>query len=226
MLQDAETRREILLDPQFFCDGPYYLLTSASLGGGHYSPEALAETLGGGEAAEIETLLRQGICLPLWFEGDCALDNNTLFVLGDLTADEEHDWIGRLAGKLNIPCGKLVLLCGGGDAEELTQAISGDPPEPNYQIFQTIEVPPGNYLVEVYAYLSSMTVQMSLDRYDEHLNSQEDEALKQWYEANRPGKADIGYIIRLAPLEAEPPLPQLDPEMGWCGVFEFREPEC
>ena len=218
-------RKSIPIAKEFFCDGHYYVLTSASLGGSDLTPEALSDSLGSAEASEMEELLRRGVCIPLFFNGDCALDSNTLFVLGDLTEQEEHDWIGRLAWKLNIPCGKLVLLCGGGDPDELAEAISGNPPQEHYEIFQTIDVPPAEYLVEIYAYLSSMTVQLSLEEYDANWNLKENEALKQWYQTHRPGIAGIGYIIRLSPIETEPPLPALVPEIGWCGEFTFRHPE-
>jgi hypothetical protein len=218
-----ESRRSIPISKPFFCDGHYYVLTSASLGGSDLEPAELAQVLARAEASEIENLLRRGICLPLVFDGDCALDSNTIFVLGDLTEQEERDWIGRLVWKLNIPCGKLILLCGGGDAEELAYAISGNPPKPNYEIFQVIDVPPDNYLVEIYAYFSSMTVQISLEDYDEHWNLKENQALEQWYRKNHPSSDDIGYVIRLVPLEQEPAFPQLVPEIGWCGEFEFRQ---
>ena len=225
MSQSPTSRRVVAIAKDFFCDGYYYVLTSASLGGSGLQPEEVVNVLTGADNQAMEDLLRRGVCIPLFFNGDCALDNNTVFVFGDLTEQEEHDWIGRLSWKLNIPCGKFVILCGGGDADELADAISGKPPEPNYQIFQVIEVPPAEYLVEVYAYLSSMTVQLALEGYDANWNVQVDEALKQWYQENRLGTPDIGYIIRLVPLETEPPLPKLVPEVGWCGEFEFRQPQ-
>ncbi|MBD2163860.1 hypothetical protein H6G04_05510 [Calothrix membranacea FACHB-236] len=225
MSEILEQRRCIPISKEFFCDGHYYVLTSTSLGGSGLQPEELSNILGSAEEQEIEELLRGGVCIPLVFDGDCALDSQTIFVLGDLTAQEEHDWIARLSGKLNIPCGKFVILCGGGDADELADAISGNPPKQHYEIFQVIEVPPAEYLVEIYAYLSSMTVQQSLEEYDKNWNLIENKALAQWYQDNRPGIADISYIIRLVPLETEPPLPKLVPEIGWCGEFEFRQPK-
>jgi hypothetical protein len=74
--------------------------------------------------------------------------------------------------------------------------------------------------VEIYAYYSSQTVQVSLDTYDEKGNYYEDEELDRWYQANRPGLEDVGYVIRLNPLEKEPKMPKL--EEGWFGKFEFR----
>lgn len=225
MPETLEPRKAIPIDTDFFCDGHYYVLTSASLGNSGLKPKELSDTLGRAHEPEIEELLRRGICIPLFFDGDCALDGETVFVLGNLTAQEEHDWIGRLCGKLKIPCGKFIILCGGGDEGELADAISGNPPQPYYHIFQVIDVTPGEYLVEVYAYFSSMTVQLSLDDYDAQGNLQENEVLRDWYQINRPGMAGINYIIRLAPLDTEPPLPTIVSGIGWCGEFEFRQPE-
>jgi hypothetical protein len=225
MPEILEPRQSILIANEFFCDGHCYVLTSASLGGSGLTSEEVSNALIQSDDQKIEELLRRGICIPLFFNGDCALDNNTLIVLGELTEQEEHDWIGRLSWKLNIPCGRFIILCGGSDPEEFADAVSGNPPQPNYQIFQVIEVPPGEYWVDVYAYLSSMTVQLSLEEYDENWKLKDNDELRQWYQVNRPGFPDIGYIIKLVPLEAEPPFPKLVPEIGWCGEFEFRKPE-
>ncbi|UBF24878.1 hypothetical protein K9N68_24960 [Kovacikia minuta CCNUW1] len=222
MSEILDSRKTIPISKEFFCDGHYYVLTSESLGGSGLSPEGVSDTLGRADEPEIEGLLRQGVCIPLFFDGDCALDSSTVFVLGNLTAQEEHDWIARLSWKLNIPCGKFVILCGGGDPEEFAHAISGTPPKEHYEIFQVIDVPPDEYLVEIYAYLPSMTVQVSLEEYDEHWNLKENKALEEWYQSNRPGHADVGYIIRLVPLETDPPFPKLVSDIGWCGEFEFR----
>jgi hypothetical protein len=233
MPDPLKPRECILLE--YFCDGSYYVLTSTSLGGSGLKPQDVALTLRGGGGPEFENLLQQGVCLPLSFPGDCALDG-AIFILGDLTEQEANEWIGRISWKLNIPCGKLVILCGGGDPGEFEHAVSGEPPEEHYQIFQVIEVPPGEYLVEVYAYVSSMTV----DFYFE-----ENEPPEAWFQHTRPdmelplwlqhfreegmmGDLDhelVSYLIRLAPLQTEPQLPKQAAEMGWFEEFEFRQPE-
>lgn len=224
-LSEPPTRQLIPLAEDFFCDGHYYLLTSTSLGGSGLTAEELSNALGQADEPVIKSLLMRGICIPLFFDGDCALDGHTVIVLGDLTEPEEHNWIAKLAWKLAIPCGKLVIHCGGGDANELAYAIAGNSPEPNYRIFQVIDVPPDEYLVQIYAYLPSMTVQLSLEEYDKRGNLKENTALKEWYQRHRPGLADVGYIIQLTPLKAEPSLPELVPEIGWCGTFKFRPAE-
>ncbi|MBW4483961.1 MAG: hypothetical protein KME14_15575 [Tildeniella torsiva UHER 1998/13D] len=219
------TRQLIPLAEDFFCDGHYYLLTSGSLGGSEFTAEKLSNALGQADEQVVKNLLMRGICIPLFFDGDCALDGHTVVVLGDLSEQEEHVWIAKLSWKLAIPCGKFVIHCGGGDADELAYAIAGNPPEPNYRIFQIIDVPPGEYSVEIYAYLSSMTVQLSLEEYDNHWNLKENTVLKEWYQLHRPGLVGIGYIIQLTPLKTEPPFPEFVPEIGWLGKFEFRQAE-
>ncbi len=207
----------------FFCDGFCYLLTSSSLGGSGLTPTQISETISSGDHEGIKRLLDSDIAIPLLFEGDCALDNSTLFVIGDLTEEQERDWIAKIECKLNIPCGKFILLCGGAYPEELEHAISLKPPKPHYTIHQVIDLPADEYLVEIFAYYPSMTVQLSLDEYDSSLNRQENVVLKKQYEKYQPGVEGIGYIIRFSPLHGrELPLPKLDAESGWAGVFKFR----
>lgn len=219
MTELSQTNNRILFSEDFFCDGHCYVLTSSSLGGKDLTAEQLSETLFSGDEIKVTELLEKGICFPICFEGDCALDNNTLFVLGDLNEQEERDWLACLSWKLNIPCGKLVICCGC-SADELEHAISGKPPDKNYMIFETIEVPPAEYLLEIYAYFSSMTVQVSLDEYDEKGKYRENKELEKWYQTNHPGLENIGYVIRLKPLEDEPPMPKLNG--SWIEDFEFR----
>lgn len=215
----SETNKRVFISEEFFCDGHCYVMTSQSLGASGLSPVELSEILFSGDENRVTQLLKKGVCFPVCFEGDCALDGNTIFVLGDLNEQEQHDWIARLVWKLNIPCGKLILCCGCAD-DDLQHALSGEPPDEHYVIFQSIEVPPGEYLVEIYAYFSSQTVQVSLDEYDSRGKLVENDDLALWYQKNRPGLEDVGYVIRLKPLENEPKMPKL--EEGWFGKFEFR----
>ncbi len=196
-------RQTIPISKDFFCDGHCYVLTSASLGGSGLTAQDVQETLFSDDQEKTRALLEKGVCLPVCFPGDCALDGATVFVLGDLTAAEERDWMARLRWKLNVPCGRLILTCGC-LAEDLEPAIAGEKPDPHFTIYQVIDVPPAEYLVEIYAYLSSQTVQVELD--DDDDDEFDEDA--------------VGYIIRLVPLETEPPLPET--ESGWLEKFEFR----
>ncbi|MBK6315132.1 MAG: hypothetical protein IPF53_12660 [Blastocatellia bacterium] len=146
------------IDERYFCDGSTVVLVSQSLGGSGIAPEALSETLLDGPAEAVTDLLRRGVCLPIDFGTDCAMDSGTLFVVGELDDAHERGWVASLTGWLAIPCGKLVLVCGGGAGDELARAVSGEPADPDYCIYQTIDVPPGDYRVDVLAYPEGVTV--------------------------------------------------------------------
>jgi len=223
-------RQTISISENFFCDGHCYLLTSASLGGSGLTAEELQEILF--EERDEKTtklLLEKGVCLPFCFPGDCALDGATEFVLGDLTEPEEAAWMARLRWKLNIPCGKLILSCGC-LAEDLEPAIEGAKPDPNYEIYQVIDVPPNEYLVEIYAFYPSQTMQVALDgELDEFDDLDDDQFDEDEYgervlkvEAKYREYAGAAYIIRLTPLDGKMlPLPEI--EGGWFQDFEFRD---
>ena len=194
-------RQTISISDGFFCDGASYLLTSSSLGGSGLTAEEVQDIIF--EESDEKTtrlLLEKGVCLPIFFPGDCALDGETEFVIGDLTEREEQAWQARLVWKLNIPCGKLILCCGC-LAEDLEPAINGEKPDEHYEIFQVIDVPPDEYKVEIYAYAGSQTVRVEL-------------------ETDEIGDG-AGYVIHLTPLNGEAlRLPEL--EGGWFHKFEFR----
>lgn len=202
------------IDPDFFNDGHFVVLLSQSRGGSRMDPHKLADTLGVGEAASMKELLRRGICLPIYFGTDCSMDGATLFVVGDLDEAHEKAWIARLTSKLAIPCGKLILLSGGGVGEDMERAVSGNPPQKDYCIYQVIDVPPGDYRVDVLAYVDSTTVGLHEDL--------EAEELAEKYR-HLPTVRE-SYVVQLTPLAGDLPLPALEEETNWPGVFEFRRP--
>jgi hypothetical protein len=214
-------RQTISISKGFFCDGHCYLLTSASLGGSGLTAKEVEEILfAENKGKTTERLLKKGVCLPVCFPGDCALDDATLFVLGDLTEAEEQSWMARLRWKLKVPCGKLILGCGC-LAEDLEPALAGEAPDPDYELYQVIDVPPNEYLVEIYAYFSSQTVQVALEDRDEY-DEEDFDAGEEFEEADSKHREYDGaaYVIRLTPLESEPVLPET--ESGWLENFEFR----
>lgn len=211
-----QVNTQIPISPHFFCDGAGYVLTSSSLGGSNLTPGQISSIVLDGSADDMTPLLTQGICMPILFDGDCALDRSTLFVLGDLTPEQERNWKARLTWKLRIPCGKLVLLCSC-TAEDLAHAISGRPPTKHFEIFQVIDIPPDSYLVEIYAYSSSSTVIMTLD--DEEYEEFEKTMPEKDYD--KEGNLTlVNYIIRLSSLTSEPNMPQHSG--SWFDTFAFR----
>lgn len=237
------TRRVMFLREGFFNDGPWYVLTSTSLGGSGLSAEEISERLQSGDGPAIQQLLRDGVCLPLFFDGDCALDH-AVVVLGDLTPQEEAEWIGRIRSRLEIPCGEFMVLGGALEEDFETAMEHFEAPDPHFVNFSKFRVPPGTYLVELYAFVTSMTVNVAWDGMGiMHQQKRSKDELARWWQTTRPGQPypawldgllktddpgyDLGlldYLIRLRPSTGEVPLPSLEPKTGWCGVFEFRKP--
>jgi hypothetical protein len=232
------SQQVIPIDARFFNDGAWYVLSSTSLGGSQFSPEQMVNKLQG-EMDDIRQLLTTGVCLPLFFPGDCALDK-AIIVIGDLTEQQEREWLGRIQSKLHIPCGEFVLL-GGGGSEENWEAVLNhfSPPNPHFMNFQKVRLAPGDYLVEVYAFLGSMNFNFELDdigaknwqrwlKLDEIDESKHPAWFKFLLENDYIDSEQFGlqeYIIRLSPLQESPPLPELDEELYWCSLYQYRQPQ-
>ena len=239
-----KTRTVIPINEDFFNDGYWYVLGSTSLGGQHLSPKDIGDRLQQENPAVIQNLLRQGICLPLYFPADCCLDE-AIIILGDLTEQEEQEWIGRLQGKLEIPCGEFMVM-GGGLTEDFEIALNNfEPPDPHFQFFQKIKVDPGTYFVEIYAFAPSINANElweDADITEDDIlawwhNTHPDESLPLWLrlyteqteESDYDKEEDlVDYIIRLVPMDKDQidiELPKISDEGMWCGVYEMRQPE-
>lgn len=235
-------RAVLPLSEAFLNNGRWYVLSSTSLGGHAFSPEEMESKLCSKDAQAINTLLNDGVCLPLYFSGDGALDQ-AVIVQGDLSPQEEAEWIGRIRWKLKIPSGTFFIM-GGTRAEHFQAVLSQhNTDEGQRDFFQKLSIDSGDYLVEVYAFLGSMT-------FNEHWDElvQPDAGMLGWFQRTRPEQDEpawlnalredgyidretfhlLEYIIRLSPLspleEAEIPFPELDEEHFWCGSFELRKP--
>lgn len=243
--EHTPSRQVYSLKPGFFNDGAWYVLTSASLGGRHLSPEEMVAALQSRDSNSVRGFLEKGICLPLHFDGDCALDQVHIIV-GDLNPREEDEWLGRIQARLEIPCGEFVLIGGGGTEDEWEAAAQEGESEECDNVTK-IKVMPGNYLAEVYAFVNSMTFNVSWDGgYGINTTGKETaETLSAWWASTRPGEpypqwieakranrfcnADelglVEYLIRLRPWREEDnalPLPLQIPDVHWCGLFEYR----
>ena len=234
----SENDRTLRHVGEFFNDGHWYVLTSTSLGGSGLDPESISARLTEEGAGSIPELLRDGVCLPLYFDCDCAMDDAVIMV-GDLSAREEDEWIARIRTRLEIPCGEFVFMGGGAD-EHFEEALATFEAEnPDAIGFVKVRVPPGTYLVEVYAFLGSFTVNEHWER-----SGEDGESLERWWRESRPSEEPpawieqyrqedyveseqgyLEYLVRLAPFAEEVPLPALEEDTGWCGVFETRRPE-
>jgi hypothetical protein len=235
------TGRQVLPPCRSFTnDGHWYALTSTSLGGSGLTSNQISERL---QTARLRHLVRDGICLPLSFDADRALDN-AYIVVGDLSAAEEAEWIGRVRARLKIPCGEFLLL-GGAQEQDFEAALKSlKPRDPHYVTYCKFAVAPGDYVVEVYAYVGGSTVSLGWDGFGSlAVAKQSQHDLAAWWERTRPGQQHpawlrswtltgnvggelglAGYVIRLNRSDETVPLPEVDADTGWCGVFEYRRP--
>ena len=221
----------------FFNDGHWYVIASSSLGGSELSADEIAGKLQTEDEEVISDLLKRGICLPLYFGADCELDN-VVFIEGDLSEQEEAEWLGRVRSKISAPCGEIMLM-GGGMPEDFEDALPNfEPPDPHYRYFHKIKVEPGDYLVEVYAFLGSYKV-------NEAWEEKDPEEFEQWWDESRPGQGRAEwissfkeeeyvdsedyelqeYIIRIVPTNEDVVLPALEEDCKWVRCFEMRKPK-
>ena len=147
-MTESPSRLSFDLDQSpFFCDGHGYLIMSSSLAGCTIAEFCQAHYRG--NERDRKALVRRGVYVPLLFDGDCMLDN-ALIVFGDLTPEEANSAIKAFTWKLNIPCGHLVISAEGGEDEYIYQAVQNQR-QKNYQVFEWVDVSPGEYLMELYA---------------------------------------------------------------------------
>jgi hypothetical protein len=165
-------RQSHLLPRSFFWDGPAYTLTSSSHGG-HATTEEVAAAIDTEAPEEAQRLTDAGAMLHLVFEGDCMLDKAAV-VVGELTAQEQEEWVGRIRTRLSIPCGRFVLMGGGREPDDYDPEFS--------EAVHVVEVPPGDYDVQVLFYASSYRGNAFL--------GDDVEAHARWSAETRPGEPE------------------------------------
>ncbi len=223
-------RSKRVLYEGFYFDGGTYTLTSRSLGGTGHTPETVASVIDGKDLAAAQRLVHAGVALPLAFEGDCMLDG-AVFVVGELSEEEQQHWVGRIRARLRVPCGKLVLMGGGITPENY------DPDDS--EAYAVVDVEPGEYDVQLLFYPGSY-------RAMEHLGEDAD-ALTRWLHETRPGEPEpgwlralregddlfdrdtlVGYLVHLSPAQGPAPQPKVE-AVAYTGNFveqtELRRPE-
>ena len=115
----------------------------------------------------------------------------------------------------DFEAGDSVRQTGAALRRSMERAVSGKPPQKDFCIYQTIDVPPGDYRVDVFAYVDSVTVGSHEDNED-----LEPEEMAEKYK-HLPTVRE-SYVVQLTPLRGDLPIPQLTEETNWPGVFEFR----
>lgn len=116
-----------------------WVITSACRNG---RPTKDFERQGG---AKWKAAMEDGSFIPIELVQDDSIDVRVI-VGGDLTSEEAEEWVDRLEWHLSVPDGRLLL--SGGPC-----AVDGEDDAPEY--LAEIPVPPGDYHVDVYTYLTS-----------------------------------------------------------------------
>ncbi len=121
---------------------------------------------------EWERAVKEGRFLPIELRQDDAFVLR--FVRGQLRAQEQEEWVGRMQGVLDVPDGKLVVTTG--------MDFLDDPGQiKDEESARLITVPPGKYLVTLYSYLCGINGQMDL-----HPPASDEQVLA-WFQKARPG---------------------------------------
>jgi hypothetical protein len=94
---------------------------------------------------EMKRARDTGHVMPVKFDGRPA-GMTALVLLGEGDPEHEAEWMGRVAWRLKVPCGFLGVSAGW-HLLETPDGFENDP------YFKYLEIPPGDYLVEVLAYL-------------------------------------------------------------------------
>lgn len=115
-------------------------------------------------------------------------------VVGEaLSPAEDAEWIARVRRRLKVPCGRL-LLCGGYDPDSLASVRDSDWAEGGY--VRVIDVAPGEYLVDVYTHLPTMTARFLWEQWDEKIG--------EWFRREHPGASYPSWLageLKLSPEE-------------------------
>lgn len=157
-MTDSSPRFCVDLDQSpFFCDGHGYLIFSSSLTGTRV--EEFCQAHYEGNARDRKALVRRGVYLPLLFNGDCMLDN-ALIVVGDLLPEEASQAILTLTWKLSIPCGHFIISAECGEEEYIQNAVQNEREE-HFEVFEWVDVPPGDYRFDLYATPARFILQLS-----------------------------------------------------------------
>ncbi len=167
------------------------------------------------DSSEWKREVLRGTMIPIELTGGAPL-NVRVIVRDALTEAERASRVGGFAWKLCVPDGVLVLA---GGAEHIM--YGRDEAAFMAPHLRTVEVPPGDYLVEVHTLVASPNASPPSPHDD----------VQSWWEATRKGEplpdwigcerdwhagdeAALDFIVQLSPLIKAPSRPKLN-ELGW-----------
>lgn len=125
----------------------------------------------------------------------CALVGDDSFiarvVVGEpLTPAEEAEWFTRIRWRLKVPCGRLVIGAGFDPdclAEWNEERVADATEDEDSATVRSIEVPAGEYLVDVLGYLHTMNGRVLIEQ-------AWGEKLGPWFRRDHPGKPFPGWV--------------------------------
>lgn len=102
----------------------------------------------------------QGVREGLFFPVELWQDDGFVarLVIGDLSAQEQAEWVGRVGWKLNVADGRLAILAG---ADYMVGAAE---PKPDDEYMHVTDIPAGSYRVTSYAFLNSTNGAPNLEK--------------------------------------------------------------
>ena len=169
---------------------------------------------------------------------------NVRVVFGEINAEEESQWTSHVRWKLDLESGKMVVsgVCDP-DIEEYLKDFPVAENGGDYHLGCLVEVPPAVYAVTIYSYPPKDLGGgwMALEDPDSYKTCfGQDSGFKyedplEYFARTRPRQTPpdwlrdgwedndfLDFLIRLAPLKAEPPPPEF--ETDGCLAWAFRKP--
>ncbi|MEZ5428843.1 MAG: hypothetical protein R2747_21540 [Pyrinomonadaceae bacterium] len=200
------------------------------------------EFFGGGR--DLPDLVGQGAVMPMSLYQDDGY--NVRVLTGDLSEDELSEWTSRVAWKLDLESGRMVV--SGVCDEDLEEYMEDFPPAENdgdYELGCLVDVLPGEYAVTVYSYPpndlgggwmriesadffkmgfgrdSGLEFEKPLD-YFNRTRSGEDPP--PWIRDGWESADFLDFLIHLEPLSGRSPSPP-KVESDGCLAWEYRKPK-
>lgn len=163
---------------------------------GGITPAELGNGTWMGEGDSFEDLVRREVHIPLTLYQDDGY--NVRLLRGDLTQEEQAQWTARARGNLDVSCGSLFV-CGVLTPDFESEFAQIGPAENggSYTFGASVDVPPGRYGIEVFAYppgdLSSGWGLITTDNFGKHPGIEPEDA-EAYFRRTHPGEEPPGWI--------------------------------
>ncbi len=216
------------------------LIYVADRGFGGYPLGEFHEFFGGVKG--LQTLTENGAVIA----GSLYQDDgyNVRVVFGDLTEQEDQEWTSRIAWKLKLDSGQMVV--SGVCDEDLEETIEDFPIAEDggeYDLGAFVEVPPGEYAVSIHSYppgdlaggwmrienkgsfreTFGRDTEIPYEKPVDYFNrTRPGETPRDWIKDGWENANFLGFVIQLTPLTAEPR--PLRFEDDGCTAWEYRKP--